>query len=91
MDQNKQQGEVVFVTDDGEEIVFKVLEQTRLGGVNYVLATALNDDGEEEAYIMKDVSKEEEEEALLEILEDENEIEVVSKIFEELLDDIELS
>lgn len=90
MSNEQHQSEVVFVTDDGEEIIFKVLEETRLGGVDYVLATALNDDGEEEAYIMKDVSKQVDEDALFEIVEDENEIEVVAKIFEELLDDIDL-
>ncbi len=50
-----------------------------------------NDDTEEAAaYILKDLSSAEETEARYEMVENDDEIEYVSKIFGELLDDVEL-
>ena len=47
-----------FCPDDGEAVDFYVLEQTRLGGVDYILVT---DGGEEgEALILKDLSAQDE-------------------------------
>ncbi len=62
--------EIIFTTDDGEEVVFSVIEQTRLGGVNYLLVSTSNDD-EAEALILKDVSKDTDEEAIYDIVEDD--------------------
>ena len=42
------------------------------------------------AYIMKDVSKSEEEEALYEMVENDDELKYVSDIFEELLEDVDI-
>lgn len=79
------------VEETGEEIELYVVEETRVSGVNYLLVTDSADDEEEgEAYIMKDVSAESESEAIYEMVEDEQELNAVSKIFEELLDDITL-
>lgn len=72
----------------GEEIEFFVLEQTKINNMDYLLVTA-SDDGEEEAYILKDLSLDDEEEAVYEFVEDVDELEYVSKIFEEILEDIE--
>lgn len=83
--------EIIFTTEDGEEVTFCVVEQTRLGGVNYLLVTTTGDDEEDaEALILKDVSLETEEEAVYDIVEDDGELELVAGIFKELLDDIEL-
>lgn len=74
-----------------EEIEFQVIEQTRINNTNYLLVTEGSSDAEEEtAYILKDLSKEEEAEAVYEFVEDDEEIESVSKIFAQLLDDIDL-
>ena len=42
-----------------------------------------------EALILKDLSKPGDDEALYEIVDDDDELEAVSKIFQEMLDDIE--
>lgn len=87
----KKPDEIVFTSDDGEEVVFRVVEQTRLGGVNYLLVSTTQEDGEEEALILKDISEDTDPEAIYDILEDDEEIEMVADIFRELLDDIDLT
>lgn len=81
--------------ETNEEIEFDVIEETRVNNVNYLLVTesgeGADDSGEETAYILKDLSGETESEAKYEIVEDDEEIEYISKIFSELLDDIELN
>lgn len=72
----------------GEEPVdFFVLEQTTVGGVNYILVTD-REEGDGEALILKDLSGLEEEEAVFSIVSDDEELEAIAKIFESMLDDI---
>lgn len=85
----KKADEIIFTTDDGEEVAFHVLEQTRLGGIDYLLVST-GEEEEAEALIMKDISKDTDEEAIYDIVEDDRELELVAGIFKELLDDIEL-
>jgi uncharacterized protein YrzB (UPF0473 family) len=83
--------EIVLTTDEGEEVIVQILEQTRLGGINYLLvSTTGNGDEEAEALILKDISKDTDEEAIYAIVEDDDELQAVAAIFEELIDDIEL-
>ena len=81
--------EVVFITDDNEEVVFQVIEQTRLGGVDYLLVSTTDTD-EEEALILKDVSEPTDLEAIYDIVDDEEEFTMAPEIFKQLIDDIEL-
>ena len=82
--------EIVFTSEDGEDVVFTVIEQTRLGGIDYLLVSTVSDvDGEEEALILKDISKDTDPEAVYVIVEDEEELDLVAGIFEELIGDIE--
>lgn len=83
--------EITFTTETGEAVVFQVLEQTRLGGVDYLLVSTGSEDGEdEEALILKDISQATDEEAIYDIVEDDKELAMVAEIFRELLDDIDL-
>jgi uncharacterized protein YrzB (UPF0473 family) len=83
--------EIIFTTEDGEEVVFGIIEQTRLGGINYLLVSTTEDDEEDaEALILKDISSDTDEEAVYDIVEDDGELELVATIFKELLEDIEL-
>ncbi|MDF2542150.1 MAG: hypothetical protein K0S47_1868 [Herbinix sp.] len=83
--------EVIFTTAEGEEVTFRVLEQTKLSGFSYLLVTDDSDDEDEaEALILKDVSLETDEEAIYDIVEDEQELEVLAGIFRELVEDIDL-
>ena len=75
---------------DGEEAVgFFVLEETRIGGVSYLLVTE-SEEGDSEAYILKDLSEDGDSEAKYVFVEDDRELEAVSKIFEELLEDVDI-
>lgn len=79
----------MIVPDTGEEVEFFVLEQTRVNGVNYLLVTENDDEEETDAYILKDLSRDEETDAIYEFVEDDITLDAVSKVFEELLDDID--
>ena len=83
---------IVFTMEDtGEEVELYVIEETRVNGRNYLLVTDRDEDLEEgEAYILKDMSSPEDTDALYEMVEDEEELDSVSKIFEEMLEDITL-
>lgn len=90
---SEKNNKIVFTTQENEKVEFIVVEQTKLNGINYLLVTEdslENDDTEAEAYILKDVSAKEDDEAIYDMLEDENELEVIGKIFSELLEDIDL-
>ncbi|MBQ7839385.1 MAG: DUF1292 domain-containing protein [Lachnospiraceae bacterium] len=80
---------ITFCPEDGEAVEFYVLEQTRLGGIDYILVTD-SDDDEAEALILKDVSAPEDTEAVYEIVDDDNELEAVAAIFSDMLEDIDL-
>ena len=68
-----------------------MVEETRLSGINYLLVTDAEDDEEEgSCYILKDMSKAEDADALYEFVEDEEELEDLMKIFGELLDDVNI-
>jgi uncharacterized protein YrzB (UPF0473 family) len=86
---DKRTDEIIFTTEDNEEVVFQVLEQTRLGGVDYLLVCTTDED-EEQALILKDVSKDTDIEAIYDIVDDDAEFAMASEIFNELLNDIEL-
>jgi hypothetical protein len=72
-----------------QTVGFFVVEETRIGGVSYLLVTESEAD-EAEAYILKDLSQDGEEEASYEFVEDEDELAAVSKIFAELLEDVDI-
>jgi hypothetical protein len=81
---------VKFQTTDSEKTEeFYVVEQTRVNGVDYLLV-AEEEEGDCTALILKDLSKEQEAEATYVIVEDENELEYVSKIFTSLLEDVDI-
>lgn len=78
-----------FELEDGTTVDFFVEEQTRVGGVNYLLVTDSQDD-EADAYILKDISGEQEAVANYVMVEDETELIALSKVFEEILEDTEI-
>ena len=81
---------IIFTPEgNGEAVEFYVLEQTRIGGTNYILVTDV-EDGDGDALILKDVSSEDDPEAIYEIVENDEELSLIASIFEELIDDMEL-
>lgn len=81
---------ITFCPDgENEAVGFFVLEETRINGVSYLLVTE-SEEGDAEAYILKDLSEDGEADARYIFVEDDDELEAVSKIFEQLLEDIDL-
>lgn len=88
---NNEEKKITLVTDDESAVDFYVLEETKINGMNYLLVTdAADDDEEGECYILKDLSKSDDAEALYEFVEDDNEIDYLFKIFSELLEDADV-
>ena len=81
---------IVFNPAGEEPVEFYVLEQTRIGGIDYILVTDTEED-DGEALILRDTSKQGETEALYEIVTEDEELNAVAAVFENMLEDIELS
>lgn len=86
----KKQDTITFTTEDGDEVIFQVVEETRINGVNYLLVYDQLEEEEQEALILKDTSSDADAEAVYEIVEDEKELKAVAGLFGELLEDTEL-
>ena len=86
--QDKQE-KIVFTTQDNEKIEFYVLEQTMINGVNYILAADSIEDEEANALILKE-SANEADDILYDVVEDDNELQAISKVFIEMLDDTDI-
>ena len=78
---------IVLTDDEGNEVEMYVVEETRINNVNYILVT---EEEEEIAHILKDVSDENDEEAIYEMVEDDSELDYIGRIFSELLEDIDI-
>lgn len=72
-----------------EEVEFYVLEQTKVNGVSYILVTDSEED-DAECLILKDMSGDQSAESVYEIVEDDVELTAISRVFEELLEDVEI-
>lgn len=80
----------ITLVDEDQTIEFYVVEETKLNGKKYLLVTDAEDDEDGDCYILKDMSEEDEAEALYEFVEDEEELDGLMKIFEELLEDVDI-
>lgn len=81
---------ILFTPDGEEEVAFYILEQTKIGGCNYILVTDSEEEEDGEAFIMKEIQATNENESLYEIVEDDTELNAVASVFSNLLDDIDL-
>lgn len=81
---------IPFLTDDGEEIEFYIMEQTMINGINYLLVTDDIEDEEAEVMMMKENPNSDGVYASYEFVEDDNELTAISKIFAELMDDVDI-
>ncbi len=89
-----QSADITFLTDDGEKVTFRIIEQTTVNGCNYLLVEEgqVDEDSDDTmVYIMKaDPQASAEEMNAYEFVEDETELLLVSKIFEQLMDDTDI-
>ena len=82
---------ITFIQEEtGEETEFFVLEETRLNGRDYILV-ADSEEEDAQALILKDLSSDGDQEAVYEIVEDDQELEGVLGIFEQLLEDVDIT
>ncbi len=82
---------IAFIPDtEDEEVQFFVLEETRLNGTDYILVTD-SEEGDGEAFILKDLSSDGDSEAVYEIVDDDKELQSVMLVFEQLLEDVEIT
>ena len=70
----------------GEAAEFAVEEQTVLNGITYLLVSDGNEEGDSEAYILKEISTQDEE-ILYEMVEDDVEFAAIARVFAELADE----
>ncbi len=75
---------------DGEALEFYVMEETKINGISYLLVTE-EEDGDCDAFILKRLSQDEEEDAVYEMVESEEELEDISRIFSEMLEDVDIT
>jgi len=80
--------QIVFQTEEGD-VLFYVLEETRMNGKNYLLV-AESEDEDAECYILKDTSSDSSEEAVYEMVEDDEELDALSMVFSSLLEDTDI-
>lgn len=85
MEENK----LIFTEEDGTQEEFYVVDETRVNDVNYLLVCESLEE-ETEAYILKDVSEKEAEEAIYVFVDDDDELKAVADIFDQLLEEDEV-
>lgn len=78
---------ITFNPEGEEPVEFFVLEQTRIGGYNYILVTDF-EEGDGEALILKDLSQDGDEEGVYTIVSDDDELNAVAGVFEDMLEDV---
>ena len=80
-------GKIIVKNEQGENEEFTVLLETKVNNIKYIL---VEKEDEEIAYIFKDTSDDSSEEAVYEVVLDEDEVGYIGKIFSELLEDVDL-
>lgn len=85
-DQTAQPVKIAVTDENGAEVTLFVLEETKINGMFYLLA-ADTEDGDGDCYLLKDVSRPEDTEAVYEPVENDSEADYVFRIFQELMGD----
>ena len=82
------QEKITFSPDGEEPVDFYVLEQTMIGGIDYILVTDV-EEGDGEALILKDISRDGEPDGVYTVVSDDDELVAVAGVFESMLEDVE--
>ena len=85
------QGKVEFtLTDTGEKEAFYIVEQTRINNINYILVADSKED-EAQALILKESYEgTDTSEAVYSIVDNDDELDAISKVFAQMVDDIDI-
>ena len=81
---------IVFHPAGEAPVEFYVLEQTMIAGKTYILVTDTEEE-DGEALILRDMSAADEADAVYEIVTEDEELNAVAAVFENMLEDVELS
>lgn len=82
-------GKIMLTAEDGSEEVFFVLEKADIAGAEYLLVA--DSEEEEEAAEVMILKKEAEDDMIIyNAVEDEKELKIIAKYFEELVEDIDI-
>ena len=80
---------IIFTDPENqEELELHLLEQTCINGTTYLLA-AEEEEEDSVAYILKEVQTEDED-VIYAMVEDDVELNAISKVFAEMLDDVDI-
>lgn len=74
-------------SDMQEEVSFFCLEQTTINNQNYLLVTE-DEEGDSDAYILKEISSEGEE-TVYEMVEEDAQLAAIGRVFAELMEDVD--
>ena len=85
MEEKTREDMITMVTDSGESV-----EETRINARSYLLVTDAPEGEDGECYILKDMSGQQDAEAVYEFVEDDSELDALMKVFEELLSDADV-
>ena len=80
---------ITFTDENGTDKEFYIEEQTRVNGYSYLLVSDSQED-EADAYILKDLSPDGEEQSQYVMVEDELELEAISRVFNEMLENVKI-
>ena len=81
---------IKFTPDTGEVVELYIVEQTMINGINYILVCD-EEEGDADALILKEKVTQDSEEAIYTVVEDDMELNAIAQVFEEMMDDIELT
>lgn len=84
-------GQINMMDEEGNAVELYVIEQTRVNNTDYLLVTDSQDEeeGEVNAFIVKDLSEPDAQEAVYVTVEEDDEFEAVARIFNELVGDLD--
>ncbi len=84
---------ISFLTDDNEKVELFILDQTSLNGKNYLLVSEDPEPADTEdtlVYIMRETGGSEDDMVSYVFVDEDEELEVVSSVFEQLLEDMDI-
>lgn len=77
---------IEFILEDGTKAILEVLEETKINGVNYLLVIDTMEE-DEQALILRETESQDGD-TLYVPVEDDKELDALSKVFSELLEDV---
>lgn len=80
--------QIMLTAEDGSEEVFFVLEKADIAGESYLLVTDSDREDAADALILREAA--DGDEMVYNVVEEEKELKIISRYFEELLEDIDI-